>query len=77
MANDYFEMDIGEALSLAAEQANTIIEETGNYDGNLPLFWKHQIVESAKITRFLGALVASQQQEIKALRTRLERIERS
>ncbi len=76
MSSDYFEMDISEALSLAAAQTNAIIEETESYDGDLPAFWKHQIVESAKIIRFLGALVTSQQQEMRNLRTRIEKLEK-
>lgn len=68
MPNDYFELPINEALALAAAQVNVVIEETENYGGNRPDFYKHQIIKTAEIVRFLGAMVAAQQQEIAALK---------
>ncbi len=69
---EYFMQGIDESLSLAAQQMNLIVEETVTYSGDRPEFFQHQIVQMAEVVRFLGALVATQRQEIETLKKATE-----
>lgn len=72
MEGSYFTMPVDEALDLANQQVEAVIGETERYGGSQQLFWRHQVLETAKIVQFLVALATAQQRELDNLRTRLE-----
>lgn len=73
---EYFEIDIDDALRLAAKQMNTTHEELSDWDNhNYKGFVRHQLLTMTEVISFLGALVAAQRREIDTLQTTVRILE--